>query len=341
MNNTPWTADELAALTTREWEAFHAGYPERSYEAYRQKRGALRKGRTPTEKTAPVLGDPLAEKLDLDDDAFLDEMVRWQGVLNRVQEMPLEFRLTLPVSEPIVIAFMSDWHIGSKGCDTQKLRADIDLIASHPRVYAAVGGDPIDNFIFDKMASAARSSFIDIQLQWKTFAILVKKLLDSKSLLWVSSGNHDAWTQKAAGIDGVLSSLAGVPCIYTGEGGWVHLTIGTVTYTIYRKHRPDGFNSRLNLTHFLKQMLRVELPIPYDIGISEHLHKSDMEHFVWQQLDRVAVACGSYKVKDPWAESIGFYTGGYGVPAVVLFPQERRIIPFLHLRNAVALLDGV
>jgi hypothetical protein len=342
LNNDPWSSEELEQIQSP-WEEFHKLYPERSYHAWRHKRADLRKGRTPTEKKAVVQDDQDNES-QLSDDDLWNAAVAYQDAVNDAFPHSLFHHLSLSTKEPIAIAFPSDWHIGSDGTDLKRIKEDCELIANHPRVYCALGGDPIDNFIFAKMMSASRSQAEQVHVQWRLFRHRVQQLMASNSLLWVSSGNHDAWTVKASGIDGILSSLSGIPVCYTKEGGFIYLTVGKQQYVIYRKHRPTRFNSHYNPLHFLKQMLRMGTPIEFDIGISEHFHQADLEVCEYRpgsKMDRVLIACGSYKEKDLYAEEIGYYGGGYGVPTVILYPDRRKMLPFMSITDAIEALDGV
>ncbi len=171
--------------------------------------------------------------------------------------------------------------------------------------------------------------------------MLMKQLLDSGSLLWASAGNHDAWTHKVAGIDGVLAALHDLPILYTGEGALVTVTVGQTPYRIYRKHRPSRFRSSYNQTHFIRMMLALGAPWEFDIGVSEHLHQAEIIQFEYRKLDRVGICCGSYKVRDLYADTLGYYGGGYGVPTVVLSPNRREMLPFPSIARALDALDGV
>lgn len=338
MNNTPWTEEELADLTM-DWPEFHEAHPNRSKHARRIKIGELKRGYKPRTK-APVINES-TESDTVTDEELWEATVAYAKVNRRAFLSQKDHRIRVETKEPIAVAFMSDWHIGAEGCDYERLAEDCELIAKHPQLYAAVGGDPVDNFVLKGMAEAARSQVVGVPTQWRHFRYLMQKI--QSSTLWVSSGNHDAWTQKAAALDGVLSALHDIPVVYTGEGAYVDLVVGEQTYTVWRKHKPTRFSSMYNLTHFLKQMLRTGLPKEYDIGISEHLHESNIEIFEYRpgtKIDRVLIACGSYKVIDTYADGLGYYGGGYGVPTVILYPDSRRMLPFKSIADALEVLDG-
>jgi hypothetical protein len=91
-------------------------------------------------------------------------------------------------------------------------------------------------------------------------------------------------------------------------------------------------------------MLRMGSTYEFDIGISEHLHEPGLEVFEYRpgtKIDRVAICCGTYKQRDPYAEGLGYYGGGYGIPTVILFPDRRKILPFYSLADAITVLDAL
>lgn len=315
------------------WSEFHRLFPLRSRHAWRHKRESHK-----TVKYTPV-------KSDVSDEELLQQTIAYGRVLTGAFPHVLDHEITIKTDRPIAIAFPSDWHIGSEGCDLEAIAQDVRLIASHPGLYCSIGGDPVDNFILQGMISASRSQVTSkIEVQWRIFRHLVTQLVDSDSLLWVSAGNHDAWTQQVAGIDGVLAALAGIDVCYTGEGGLVNLKVGDQLYRIYRKHKPTRWKSGYNPTHFLKMMLKMGTPWEWDVGIAEHLHEQEITIFEWRpgtKLDRIAICCGSYKVRDQYAEGLGYYGGGYGVPCVIFYPDKRRMMPFASIEQALSALDGI
>lgn len=282
---------------------------------------------------------------ETDDEALMEALVSYQRQRNKVFASKLvhEVRIEVPDGGPIAVAFPSDWHIGNVGTDHERIVRDVQLIAEHPRLFCALGGDPVDNFIIEKMISASRSQIAQVDVQWRLFRHLVKKLVKSQSLLFVGAGNHDAWTQKVAGLDGISAALRGIAVVNTGEGGFVKLTVGAVPYMIYRKHKPTRWNSSYNPTHFLKQMLRMGATYDFDIGVSEHFHNANIELGEYRPGtggERAFITTGSYKVRDQYSEDLGFYGGGYGVPVVVLWPDRKEIMPVMRLTQAITILDA-
>lgn len=300
--------------------------------------------------TFTQMDDPIPD--DIDEDDLLRQAISWQESYTRRFKAVLEHDVVvrdkatgLPYTgkKPIALALPSDWHIGNKGTDHKRIIEDIEVIVNHPRLYCSVGGDPVDNFVIEKMISASREQIFQVDVQWALFRTLVKKLVANHSLLFVGAGNHDAWTYKVAGIDGIQAALAGINVVNTKEGGLVRLQVGDQPYALYRKHKPTRFNSGYNPHHFLEQMLRMGTPWDWDIGVSEHFHHA---HIKWGDgtdgttKERVFITTGSYKVDDAYAQALGYYGGGYGVPCVLLFPDRREMWPVARLEQAVRILDS-
>jgi hypothetical protein len=347
VHNTMWSPTELSDIGLNYAEFCGRGH-DRSYQAWRRKRYDVGQARVMVErpKAVPVIEDDALDDeaaallLKQTDERLFDAYLAYHDAVTASFPFSKDVSVGVETDEPIGLVLMSDWHIGSEGTDIRRLKSDIELVTAHPRLYVGLGGDVCDNFILDKMASAARAQTAQVQVQWRLFRYLMQPLLESHSLLWVSSGNHDQWTERVATIDPILSAIGRIPVSHIGEGGYVDLKVGQTTYTIWRKHKPTRFNSTFNRTHYLKQMLRVELPREADILVSEHLHNAELNRWSYRQQDRILVNCGSYKVRDRWAEGIGFLGGGYGVPTIVLYPGSRRMLEFSSIADALEVLDG-
>jgi hypothetical protein len=297
----------------------------------------------------PILGgcetllhpvDPIGEPTDEEVAALFESVISMQETLRKVNPIRTEWSRMVFTNRPIGICFPSDLHIGNEYTDHRQIIKDFDLINSCPYLFAYLGGDGTDNFVIPKLAHAARGDLVRPSTQWLFYRYLVKKLLPS--LLAVGDGNHTAWTFKLSDLDGTLIALRDFPTLYTYEGGYLDLTLdsgdGRQTYTIFRKHRPR-FGSAFNLTHTVKRLYE-QGRRAFDVGVIEHQHSPVFESFNVHSQERIAIRTGTYKVFDPHAEEYGYYGGGHGVITVVFFPNERRMVPFRRLEEAIAFLNN-
>jgi hypothetical protein len=245
-------------------------------------------------------------------------------------------RIEIDTDRPFGVVFMSDLHIGGLGTDHEAIMRDVEIINSCDQLVAYVGGDPTDNFITDKLAHAARETqAVKPGYQWEMFRHMILEL--RPSLLAVGRGNHDAWTSRQAGIDGVTAALEGIPILHTAEDTYVDLRVGEQEYVIYRKHRPIG-NSRTHRAAGAKASYNYGVRL-FDVGVTEHHHEASLTCEKRHDQYRWFITTGSYKVNDPHAREWGYYNGGIGTPVVIFYPYRRKMIAYMSIEDAVEHLE--
>lgn len=256
-----------------------------------------------------------------------------QSVANQIMT---DINIGIETDKPFGIVFMSDWHIGGLGTDHEALMRDIELINSCPNLAAYVGGDPVDNFIPEKLAHVARDSqIVSPSFQWKMFRHAINEL--HPSLLAVGRGNHDGWTQRNAGIEGIEQALRGIPVLHTAEDTYIDLTVGEQTYVIYRKHRPLG-SSRIHKTAGVKRSYDFGKRL-FDVGVTEHHHEAALNIEKRHNQYRLFITTGSYKVDDLHSREWGFVNGGIGTPTVIFYPHRKKIVPYMSIEDAIEHLE--
>ena len=248
-----------------------------------------------------------------------------------------DVEISVETDRPFGIVFVSDWHIGNKGTDHDRIMADIALINSCPQLGAFVGGDGVDNFVTPKLAHAARDEQVaNPDQQWQMYRYAIEQI--RPSLLAVGTGNHDAWTHAVAGINGVDAALRDIPIVNTGEDCYIDLTIGTQLYTIFRKHRPPS-SSRKHRAAGAKMLYEVGRRT-FDVGITEHLHVPSITVEPRHGAMRYFITTGSYKVHDGHATEFGFFDSSIGTPVIIFYPDGRKIVPFMEIEDAIAFLES-
>jgi hypothetical protein len=341
-----WTPEELVAVARMTVREFEAAYPGRhSPSAIHIRRRKLRD--VGIEVKRADLGrppDPLAVTLpETPPDASDEELWAAYDAMHAVtrqhgesQALP-EADVAIETDRPVGIVFMSDFHLGNAGTDTQRLREDVALINTCDRLRVYVGGDGIDNFIIPALASAHRDgSLVTLEMQYLLFRSVIRRLMPN--LLAVGTGNHDAWTKKMAGIEAMLYALRDIPVLHTREDTYLNLRVGNQQYTIFRKHRPPR-STQLNEGHGVQHQFRFG-ERPFDVGVMEHHHVPHISTFFGHGQLRWAIRTGSYKVRDSFAREFGFYNGQPGTPVIVLFPYRKTIVPFMNIADAIEFLEA-
>src|SRR5262249_42891988 len=133
-SSAPWTADEIDDLDLG-WLDFHALHPHRSDSAYRHKRLEVRRSAsTYAVKPAPRVVKDTDEEETISDDELWDAVVHYQDAVSRATPTFDHHHIAIDADQPIVVAFPSDWHIGSAGTDMRRIKDDCEIIQNHPRV---------------------------------------------------------------------------------------------------------------------------------------------------------------------------------------------------------------
>lgn len=232
-------------------------------------------------------------------------------------------------SGPIGIAFLSDVHVGGGGVDLARFRADVGTISRTPNLYAVFNGDLLENTKPQlKSATALYSAQFANPKEQYGYALSRMALCRDKWLV-INQGNHDQFDFRVAGIDRLemLAHQLGVP-YRTEAGATIKLTVGEQPYVIVAKHDHKG-KSQLNKSNSQRRLWD-EWPHEWenaDVVALAHLHEPLVEHVMRKGREVVYLRSGSYKVVDAWAES-GGYKPAYGVPVVIFWPGERKVLAF-------------
>lgn len=269
----------------------------------------------------------------------LIDLAKEQSRLFKAQIYPsLNVYATIKTELPIALAISADWHLGSLGVDYVTFDKDIDTIVNTENLFVYVGGDGSENFMrvpgAPQQAGANQDALV---VQRSLFIRTVEKL--GHKLVALGSGNHGDWERVITGRDYLAELAKKLRIVYTQAGGMLHLTVGNTTYRIFRVHKAR-FSSTFNLTHCVKRLWEFA-PEDFDIGIAEHKHEADIEPFHRHGLERWAVRTGTYLVFDDFARRCGFFGSRAISPTIVLYPNERRIVGFLNIYEAITYLKGV
>jgi len=336
---TPEQDAYLAAHRYAEVVAATDLFPEPpSYLDYLRRRRELReagyevrdlRGRPPSQPAIHLSSRP-AIPASLETDQLWEAIIALQRQERRI--FPSSIRVAIETDRPIGVVFTSDWHIGSSGTDHERLLADVETIATFPGLFAYVGGDPTDNMVTAKLSHVARDEqLVPPRDQWRLYRSLIEKL--RPSLIAIGRGNHDAWTQRVAGIDGIEAALEGIPVIQTGEDTYIELVVGEQEYVIYRKHRPIA-SSRTHRASGAKRAYDWG-ERTFDVGVTEHHHEASLTCEMRHGRYRWFITTGSYKVRDAYAREGGFVHGGPRMPVVIFWPDRHKIIAELGIDDAI------
>lgn len=245
-----------------------------------------------------------------------------------------------PVSGPIGIAFISDIHAGAR-IDYERFEQDLEAIATTDGLYLCVNGDLTENSKPQSKSGTALYAAVfgapGLQLAYITTRL--ERVRDK--LLVIAEGNHDGFDGRWAGIDRLPDLTRHLGCEYfTETGGSLFAHVGGYAYHIVVRHNHRG-NSQINKGNSARRLWD-EWPWAFenaDIIALAHTHEPHLEQVMRKGEVVTYLRSGTYKTSDEWAENQG-WRSSYGVPMVVLFPGERRIVSFhgAQFREAVEYL---
>ena len=159
-----------------------------------------------------------------------------------------------------------------------------------------------------------------------------------EKLLWLLRGCHDSFDKKIADKDFVATLCEMGECVNLWHGGGINIQLGDQTYKIRARHKYKG-ESDLNTTNAQRRLL--DAFGPADVIAIAHKHYPDLQTLDRMEQKVVYLRSGSYQVYDEYGQQLGGYKGKIGVPVVVMFPNEHRLVPFESLRDGVAFLKAV
>lgn len=273
---------------------------------------------------------------DVSFEELLASMKSANDIVKKLVHKTTQASASIETSNPVMIVFSSDWHLGGIGTDYNAFEKDIYTIKNTPNLFVYLGGDYMDNYIqASKMQASMNQEGIARQ---RTLTLGAIDLIKDK-IIALGTSCHQIWNEKLTGIDEVASWAKNIKVLYTGYGGTLNLKVGTQEYEIFRRHK-YRFNSQYNVTHSVKQLLRMGLS-DADVLVLEHWHVPAKEEFFWKDRKRIAIRTGSYKIYDEFASENGLFGAQSAAPTIILWPNEKKIIAFLDMYDAIECMKGL
>lgn len=266
------------------------------------------------------------------------ELKRLQSKRNEKSYSQDNAKITIDSNKPIGIVLTSDWHIGSEGTDYETWERHMELIKNEPFAFMACLSNTIDNYIWP---GGMFSELVDTSEQQeiiKQFAHDYK----NKIIAIVGSRCHEGWTSDKVGLNPneiMFREVIDDGTPWLSKGGVVEVVLNGITYSFGLVHKAR-FHSALNPTNANKRMMDLRWPV--DISAIAHHHVANIEQTTrWEgpyKKDVVLVRTGTYKIKDGYSELEGFGQGQVGGTMVILFPDTKKIIPFMRIEDGMEYL---
>lgn len=253
------------------------------------------------------------------------------------EEEPHDLLVTRLPEEPVLLLHGSDWHIGAKGTEHDRLWRDMSAAAS-VGAYMILGGDLIDNPV--KHRSHIIHSTSTPSEQIRALRYLLRSAQESgMKFIGGVSGNHCQWSEKEVGLDIMGPVLRDLDIPYSPHQLRIVLRIGRSETRILLRHT-YRFKSQFDLSAQFRRMWD-EGSWDFDIGALGHVHQGPYVAPFWKHgVERWASLAGSYKTVDSYGEEAGFNPARTGFTAFVIEPSGL-IHGFASLRDAAIFKRGL
>jgi len=271
---------------------------------------------------------------DKDVGEFIDAMRDMQKKKQRLDIKQVKACIRINETKPFGLAYSGDWHIGHDGVDYDLLDHELRTIRDTEGLYMLGAGDYRENAIKHK-----GSHFGEIIQPGMQDKIVVKYMADlSDKIIALQQGCHDTWesTQTDRSLMETLCEISN--SVHLWHGGEITLKVEEEEYLLKCRHK-FRFESSLNPDNAMRRLMEVFGPC--DVASIAHLHNphTTMRHLMGQY--RIMVRSGSVKIWDSYGQQGGFGKGKPGVPVVIFFPDEHRMINFTHLKDGVQVLNAL
>jgi hypothetical protein len=234
-----------------------------------------------------------------------------------------------------------DFHIGSSGCDYDKLKELLAGPLEYDNLRTVILGNLGDFFTpMGGPRDGLQGEIMPMQTQLYT----IKKFLTEHQdtiLAEVNEPDHADWVYRSSGLDvyEFLTKELNIPLVTAG--GSVKIDFGEVSYDIMPFHKIAKFKSAFNLTHSHKRAL--ELQRDADCVFAGHTHKPDYEWAYRNGHEVSLIQTGTLETLETgnmYGKKEGFLGPVQSVYPIVLFnTQEKDMQIVTSLAHAEPYLD--
>jgi len=265
------------------------------------------------------------EKLDFDGyhKAYKDSLTK-----------AIDNHVTIRVNRSVVIACLSDTHLGNVHTDIDWLAEDTKLIRDTDGVYAMFVGDILD-YTTGGPRGLLNEQVFPQTIHTKDMAEQWIKELSSKMLLMIS-GCHDRWEYVITGEHFLTNAVKNIITQeFRPDCAFIDLVVGDISYSIFATHKLRGGGTQ-NPSHGIYRKARENMI--FDIGIEAHKHRPGIAQQMIQDRLVTAINCGTYKKIDGYAKQLGIPQQPMSIPGFYVDAERKIVIPLINWRDGLKLL---
>lgn len=120
------------------------------------------------------------------------------------------------------------------------------------------------------------------------------------------------------------------------HGGALRIKLGNHEYLFRLRHKYK-YQSSLNLENAMRRLMEIQGPC--DVAAEAHFHNPYIMTREIAGEMRVLARSGSYKVWDDYGQQLAGYKGTPGVPVIIIWPDQHKVLALPDLREGIEVLN--
>jgi hypothetical protein len=233
---------------------------------------------------------------------------------------------------PIILATLSDLHMGSWGCDYAQLRRLTDEILATPNLYVALLGDYGQYSIKLRSVLEVADNIIPPEQQTQFIESWFEEIWPK--VAFATWDNHGVERQEKQAGESGLKRILSKRVVYFNGIGHVTLKVGDQLYHGAVSHCFRG-RSMYNPVHGLMRYMRFE-GTDRDFAMAGDSHVPGMAKYTDGAKVRVAVNSGSIQTNSGYAKRYFSLVTHPVFPVVKFDARERVMTPYWSVTEALA-----
>ncbi len=269
----------------------------------------------------------------IDEDGLWDRAYRVQDQHEHVEAQRREQYVCIPGEKAFGWAWLSDLHLGG-ATNYRQIRQDAELIQATPRLWCALNGDALNNWIVSKLQFLQRGQSLSFDDEWQLFLSFLR-IIRSK-LKVIALGNHELWTLVLAGVNPIRDAVSDLAVLFDEHEVTYRLNLDEASWLVKQRHQWRG-SSVFNPTHGIEVGWQ-RGSCEFDIGVGSHTHTGTVCRPFFRHGERkYAILIGTYDA-GRYGRQLGLAkTVGTGCGAMI-FQSNGQITFFEDLPTAAEFL---
>jgi hypothetical protein len=235
---------------------------------------------------------------------------------------------------PIILATLSDMHVGSIGAEYELFTQFTNEINNTPNLYVSLIGDYTEWATGLRSVAETCAQIIDPGMQRLFIESWIEEI--KHKVAWATHDNHQSSrSEKSIGYD-LWNDVFGSRVIYHANIGHVDVRVGSQLYKIASSHKFRG-GSMLNPAHACMRYLRMEGQ-DREIAMQGDTHVPMAAKYREGQCTRVVINTGNLNLKSGYARRYFSLSEHPFFPCLVLWPDRHEVTPLWSVAEALRLL---